>query len=86
MCTYSMVHEFMHQHIPDDWWTRPRLNEYEELIRRLKEIDDKLGLPDCNPNKGEFLEEIRRRLDAIEKKIGIDEPQPQTENTNGNTD
>lgn len=77
MCTYSLVHEFMNKNIPENWWTIPRLNEYDELIRRLKEIDDKLNLPDCNPNKGEFLEEIRRRLTNIENKLGVGDPQPQ---------
>ena len=70
MCTYSMVHDWA-QTIPLDTWTRPLFSEYQELIRRLEEIDKKLNLPECNPNKGEFIKEIEKRLDRLEKTIGL---------------
>lgn len=71
MCTYSMVHDWAQQ-IPPQHWNRPMLNEYQELIRRLEEIDKKLNLPNCNPNKGEFLKAIEERLDRIERRLDGD--------------
>ena len=68
MCTYSMIHDWA-QKLPDQTWTRPMFSEYQEIIRQLKAIDEKLGLPNCNPNKGEFLEKIEARLLAIEKRL-----------------
>lgn len=67
MCTYSMVHDFAREYIPTKLWDNTMLEAYKELIRRLKEIDDKLNLPDCNPNKGEFLKEIEEQIREIDK-------------------
>ena len=69
MCAVSAIHDFVHDHMPYQNWDRTALDQYKELVRRLKEVDDKLGLPDCDPTKGEFLKMIERKIDAIEKKL-----------------
>lgn len=73
MCSVSAVHDFMHQNHPptDPWWSRPKLEGYEEIIRRLQEIDDKLKLEACDPEKARFIQEVRDRLDRIEKQVGL---------------
>jgi archaellum component FlaC len=70
MCSYSMVHDWAMK-LPPQVWDRPLLSQYEDMIRRLKAIDDKLNLPDCDPNKGQFLDDIRRRVEDLEKRVGI---------------
>lgn len=46
------------------------LSEYQEIIRQLKEIDRKLGNPDCETEeKTEFLKNIEKRLKALEDRI-----------------
>lgn len=69
MCVISVVHDFTAKWIPVETWTPNMLSEYEEILRRLEEIDKKLNLPECNPDKARFLEQIRERLDSIEEKI-----------------
>jgi hypothetical protein len=66
MCTYSMVHDWART-LPPDVWTPIRIKEYEDLIEALKKIDDMMGLPDCNPNKGEWLQELKKKIEAAEK-------------------
>ena len=69
MCTVSMVYDFART-IPQEQWTRPQFGEFQDLIRRLDEIDRKLGLADCaDPEKAKFLESIEKRLKAIEDQL-----------------
>lgn len=48
-------------------WGLERLREYEELLRRIKELEDKLGCP-CEPNKADYLGLLRQRIEALEKR------------------
>lgn len=75
MCSVSFVHDYTRQHHPatDPWWTPQKLHGYEEVIRRLQEIDDKLKLAPCDPEKAKFVEEVRERLARIEKTIGLED-------------
>ena len=69
MCTVSMIHDWA-KNIPDPQWTRPMFNEYNELIRRLDEIDKKLGLANCeDPEKAAFIKRIEKRLNKLEKLV-----------------
>lgn len=48
-------------------WDLARLKEFEDLLRRVKELEDKLGCP-CEPNKADYLALFRERIEALEKK------------------
>lgn len=48
-------------------WPLERLREYEELLKRVKALEDQLGCP-CEPNKADYLKMFRERIDALEKK------------------
>jgi hypothetical protein len=52
--------------IPSPPWPIDKLIEFEDLLRRVKELEDKLGCP-CEPDKPDYLALLRERIDAIEK-------------------
>lgn len=47
-------------------WDLSRLKEFEELLRRVKELEDKLGCP-CEPNKADYLGLLKQRIEQLEK-------------------
>lgn len=49
-------------------WPVDRLREFEELLRRVKELEDKLGCP-CEPNKADYLALIRERIEILERRV-----------------
>ena len=50
-------------------WTREQLEEAEDILARIKDMEEKLGGCPCeDPSKMDFLKEIRKRLDALEQK------------------
>lgn len=54
----------------DRGWPREMLDQFEDILKRVKEMEDKLGGCPCEePEKMDFLKAIRERLDAIDKKI-----------------
>jgi hypothetical protein len=48
-------------------WDIARLKEFEDLLRRVHELEEKLGCP-CEPNKADYLTLLRQRIEALEKK------------------
>ena len=81
MCVVSMVSEFYGQWpkpapVPFDWlkaapttldWTPEALKLLKEIMAKVKELDTKLGLPDCeDPKKAEWMQTIEARLKALE--------------------
>lgn len=48
-------------------WGLDRLREYHELLKAVKEMEDKLGCP-CEPNKADYLKMIKERIEALEAK------------------
>ena len=67
MCVVSVTHDYMRTHIPLQQWTRPMFSEYQEIIRRLTELDKKLNQPDCeDPAKAAWMQEVEERLEALE--------------------
>jgi hypothetical protein len=52
---------------PTNPWPIDRLKEYEEMLRRIKELEDKLGCP-CEPNKADYLDLLKKRIEALEEK------------------
>lgn len=55
--------------LPTPPWGIDRLLEFEELLKRVKELEDKLGCP-CEPNKADYLAILRARIEALEKRAG----------------
>ena len=78
MCAVSMVYKHYGQRAtqPLQWppalpqtlpWTPEVFNELKEVIRRLDEIDKKLGLEHCeDPKKAKWIKAIEKRLKKLE--------------------
>lgn len=67
MCSVSVIQHYMGTSTEPAQWTRPMLNEYQEIIRRLDKLDGQLGQPDCvDPAKEAWMREVEARLDAME--------------------
>ncbi len=49
-------------------WDLERLREYHDLLKAVKEMEDKIGCP-CEPNKADYLTVLKERIDALEKKL-----------------
>ena len=47
-------------------WDYNKLHEYYEMMRQVKELEDKLGCP-CDPNKADYLKILRERLDYLKE-------------------
>lgn len=56
--------------LPATWqpWSLDRLREFEDLLRRVKDIEDKLGCP-CEPNKADYLTIFRERIERLEREV-----------------
>lgn len=48
-------------------WDMRKLQEYYDLLRKVKEMEDKLGCP-CEPNKADYLKIISERLEFMKKR------------------
>lgn len=48
-------------------WELQRLQEYYELLKGIKELEDKLGCP-CEPNKADYLAMFEKRIKELKKK------------------
>lgn len=46
-------------------WSLERLKEFEDMLRRVKELEDKLGCP-CEPNKADYLGLLKERIEKLE--------------------
>lgn len=52
---------------PQPPWELDKLHEFYDLIRRVKELEDKLGCP-CEPNKADYLGMLKQRIEELEKR------------------
>jgi hypothetical protein len=82
MCTYCMMADWVHHWVPQPWtptpwapqvptpaWTQEQLTQLLDILRRVKEMEDKLGgCPNEDVSKLDFLRTIQDRLDALEQK------------------
>lgn len=48
-------------------WDLTKLREYRDLLKEVKELEDKLGCP-CVPNKADYLKILQDRIAALEAK------------------
>lgn len=80
MCVYCMISDWGRDHwvpqIPQSpnypFYPpnmRPSLDEFEKLVKRVKELEDQLGIS-CpgNEHKQEWIKELRDKLDEIERR------------------
>lgn len=50
-------------------WTRPQLDELEDILKRVKDLEERAGVCPCpEEGKQDFLDQIRKRLDEIERR------------------
>lgn len=54
------------QFIPAGPWSLERLKEFEDLLKRVKALEDQLGCP-CEPNKADYLALFRERIEKLER-------------------
>lgn len=50
-------------------WDLERLQEFHDLLRRVKELEDRLGCP-CEPSKADYLGILKQRIEELEKRAG----------------
>ena len=60
-------------------WDISRLREFEELLRRVHELEEKLGCP-CEPNKADYLLLLKQRIEALENIVAVPQSPEVTEN------
>jgi len=51
-------------------WGLDQLKEFQDLLRRVKELEDKIGCP-CEPNKADYLGLLSARIEQLEKQLEI---------------
>ena len=67
MCSVSVINDYGRTRIPETQWTRDTWSDYQEILRRLTALDDKLGQPNCEtPDKLEWQKAVESRLAALE--------------------
>lgn len=69
MCAVSQIHMWAKQNIPLDQWSRITFTEYQDIIRRIQELDDKLNQKECvDPSKAAWMKDVEKRLSKLERK------------------
>jgi hypothetical protein len=70
MCVVSMVIDGANRQWGNiQTWPSPVPQDMSEIIRRLAEIDKKLGAKDCfDPKKDEFIRALQDRIAELESK------------------
>ena len=54
--------------LPINPWPIEKLKAYHDLLKRIKELEDKLGCP-CEPNKADYLGMFEERIRELEKRV-----------------
>jgi tetrahydromethanopterin S-methyltransferase subunit G len=68
MCLVSVMSDYGRNNIAPTQWTQPVFNEYQEILKRLAELDAKLNQPDCvDPAKAAWMREVEERLQKLEQ-------------------
>lgn len=49
-------------------WSLEQLKEFEDVIKRRKALEDKIGCP-CEPNKADYLALIKERIEKLEAEV-----------------
>jgi hypothetical protein len=56
---------------PSTWhpWPLEKLKEFQDLLERVKKLEDQLGCP-CEPNKADYIGMLKKRIEDLEKLAG----------------
>jgi len=46
-------------------WSIEQLKEFQDLLKRVKALEDELGCP-CEPNKADYIKLLKRRIAHLE--------------------
>lgn len=66
MCMVSAVYDYGRT-IPIKQWTPDTWDRFQEILDRIKDLDDKLDQPDCHdPAKAEWMRSVEERLRRLE--------------------
>jgi hypothetical protein len=50
-------------------WTPEAYKLLQDIMERMKKLDEKLGLPDCeDPKKAEWMKSVEQRIKKLEKR------------------
>lgn len=67
MCAVSVIYDYGRQ-IPTGQWTPDTYAQFQEIIRRLDELDRKLAQPEClDPDKTSWTAAVETRLANLEQ-------------------
>lgn len=67
MCMVSVVFDYGRT-VPPTSWTPDTWSQYQEILRKIEELDKKLGEPECHdPEKATWMKDIEDRLKALEE-------------------
>lgn len=50
-------------------WDLDKLREYHDLLKRVKELEERVGCP-CEPNKADYLKLFEERIAELERRVG----------------
>lgn len=66
MCMVSVVFDYG-KTIPQTSWTPDTWTQFQEILKRIEELDTKLDQPDCHdPSKAAWMREVEDRLKKLE--------------------
>lgn len=69
MCAISVVTAWGQTMVPVETWTRSNWSEYQEILKRLADLDEKLGMANCeDPAKAAWMKSVEDRLAALEQR------------------
>lgn len=69
MCAVSVINDYGRLNVPLQSWTPNAWADYQEILRRLADLDKKLGEPDCETaSKLGWQEAVEARLAKLEAK------------------
>lgn len=71
MCTLSVVTDMAYQqwgHLNS--WPLPESKTILDVLRKLDEMDKKLGAPECvDDRKDDFIRRLEQRIEELERKL-----------------
>ena len=82
MCAVSMVNDHYNHlatNVPQPWlwnqalppslpWTNESFSDLKDILKRLEQLDKKLGLANCeDPKKARWMKAVEKRLKQLEK-------------------
>jgi len=62
MCAVSMIYNAFN-HFPEREWDWEKINQFQDIIDRLKRLEDEMGIKDCHdPEKVKWVNNIKTYL------------------------